>query len=191
MALSFSHSSHKSGILTFNPHSFSFVYQAEAFLVANRKNISETGGAYRASSAQVERPEAPVGSLNRARCNWRQPDMEGAFTHLGNHLISDSAPTINAGDDLSTIDADESILDREYGRGNLSGGPRRRRHDDEDDGTEAFEDDDAESMASIAVEDANGKQAVRVEEEKELPPHACSLVSQNLRLGRKTDKIFF
>ena len=100
--------------------------------------------------------------------------MEGAFTHLGNHLISDSAPTINAGDDLSTIDADESILDREYGRGNLTGGPRRRRHDDEDDGTDAFEDDDLESMASLAVDGANGKQAVRAEEEKELPPHACA-----------------
>lgn len=101
-------------------------------------------------------------------------NMEGAFTHLGNHLISDSAPTINAGDDLSTIDADESILDREYGRGNLSGGPRRRQHDDEDDGNEAFEDDDTESMASMAVDGANGKQAVRNEEEKELPPHACA-----------------
>jgi hypothetical protein len=33
--------------------------------------------------------------------------MEGAFTHLGNHLISDSAAAINAGDDLSTIDPDE------------------------------------------------------------------------------------
>ena len=100
--------------------------------------------------------------------------MEGAFTHLGNHLISDSASTINAGDDLSTIDPDESILDREYGRGNLSGGPRRRRHDDDDEGTEAFEDDDTESMVSMPVDGANGKPAQRVEEEKELPPHACS-----------------
>lgn len=97
--------------------------------------------------------------------------MEGAFTHLGNHLISDSAPTINAGDDLSTIDADESILDREYGRGNLSGGPRRRRHDDEE---EAFEEDDVESLVSLPVDGANGKQAVHTEEEKELPPHACA-----------------
>ena len=100
--------------------------------------------------------------------------MEGACTHLGNHLISDSASTINAGDDLSTIDADESILDREYGRGNLTGGPRRRRHDDEDDGTEAFDDDDTESMLSVPVDGTNGKQATRVEEEKELPPHACA-----------------
>lgn len=99
--------------------------------------------------------------------------MEGAFTHLGNHLISDSAPTINAGDDLSTIDPDESILDNEYGPGNLSGGPRRRRHDDEDDGTETLDDDDTESMISMPT-DGNGKPGMRVEEEKELPPHACA-----------------
>ena len=99
--------------------------------------------------------------------------MEGAFTHLGNHLISDSAPTINAGDDLSTIDPDETILDREYGRGNLSGGPRRRRHDDEDEGTEV-DDDDTESMVSVPVDGVNGKQELGPEEEKELPPHACA-----------------
>ena len=98
--------------------------------------------------------------------------MEGAFTHLGNHLISDSASTINAGDDLSTIDPDESVLDSEYGRGNLSGGPRRRRHDDEE--TEAFDDDDTVSMASMPVERANGIQEPRAEEETELPPHACA-----------------
>lgn len=100
--------------------------------------------------------------------------MEGAFTHLGNHLISDSAPTINAGDDLSTIDPDESILDREYGRGNLTGGPRRRRHDDEDEGTEVFDDDDTESMVSGPADGVNGKQEFRAEEEKELPAHACA-----------------
>ena len=100
--------------------------------------------------------------------------MEGAFTHLGNHLISDSASTINAGDDLSAIDPDESILDREYGRGNLTGGPRRRRHDDEDEGIEAFDDDDTESMVSMPVDGANGKEGPRAEEEKELPSHACS-----------------
>lgn len=100
--------------------------------------------------------------------------MEGAFTHLGNHLISDSASTINAGDDLSTIDADENILDREYGRGNLSGGPRRRRHDDEDEATELFDDDDTESLASVPVDGINGKIIPRAEEEKELPPHACA-----------------
>ena len=105
--------------------------------------------------------------------------MEGAFTHLGNHLISDSASTINAGDDLSTIDPDESILDREYGRGNLTGGPRRRRHDDEDEGTEAFDDDDMESMVSMPVDGINGNAGLRAEEEKELPPHACACVYTN------------
>ena len=99
--------------------------------------------------------------------------MEGAFTHLGNHLISDSASTINAGDDLSAIDPDESVLDREYGRGNLNGGPRRRRHDDEDDGTDCFDDDDTESMISMPVNGANGPMGTR-DEERELPPHACA-----------------
>ena len=97
--------------------------------------------------------------------------MEGAFTHVGNHLISDSASTINAGDDLSTIDPDESVLDREYGRGNLTGGPRRRRHDDEE--TEAFDDDDLESTVSAPVDGATGQKQGRTEE-KELPPHACA-----------------
>jgi regulator of nonsense transcripts 1 len=100
--------------------------------------------------------------------------MEGAFTHLGNHLISDSASTINAGDDLSTIDPDESVLDGEYGRANIPGGPRRRRHDDEDEGTEAFEDDDTESLASMQVNGMRGKVGTGAEEEKELPAHACA-----------------
>jgi len=100
--------------------------------------------------------------------------MEGAFTHLGNHLISDSASAINAGDDLSTIDADESALDREYGRGNLTGGPRRRRGGDEDDERDAFDDDDdLESLASAAVNGANGHGPAK-EEEVELPGHACA-----------------
>ncbi|KAI6787947.1 hypothetical protein KC366_g10339, partial [Hortaea werneckii] len=53
--------------------------------------------------------------------------MEGAFTHAPNHLVGDSASAINEGDDISTLDAGESALDSEYGRGNLNGGPRRRR----------------------------------------------------------------
>ena len=40
--------------------------------------------------------------------------MEGAFTHLGNHLISDSAPAINAGDD------EANILDGTYESGKTS-----------------------------------------------------------------------
>ncbi|TKA78901.1 Regulator of nonsense transcripts 1 [Cryomyces minteri] len=98
--------------------------------------------------------------------------MEGAFTHLGNHLISDSASAINAGDDLSTIDPDESALDREYGRGNLNGGPRRRRVGDDEE-TE-FDDDDLESTVSGPVNGANGHSNPKSEEEVELPPHACS-----------------
>ena len=105
--------------------------------------------------------------------------MEGAFTHLGNHLISDSASAINAGDDLSTIDADESALDREYGRGNLNGGPRRRRAADDDNETEVYDDDDADSLASAAVNGegggANGHGGVK-EENVELPDHACAYV---------------
>ncbi|KAI9680629.1 MAG: hypothetical protein M1817_004069 [Caeruleum heppii] len=100
--------------------------------------------------------------------------MEGAFTHLGNHLISDSAPTINAGDDLSTIDLDESILEGDFAPRNRTSGPRRRRHDDEDDGVEPYDDDDTESMLSVAVDGAKGRTGLRVEEEKELPPHACA-----------------
>lgn len=100
--------------------------------------------------------------------------MEGAFTHLGNHLISDSGPTINAGDDLSTIDPDESLLEGEYGRTAANAGPQRRRHDDDDDATEAFDDDDTESMASMAVDGIKGRAAARAEEEKELPAHACA-----------------
>ncbi|KAG8624012.1 hypothetical protein KVT40_008988 [Elsinoe batatas] len=96
--------------------------------------------------------------------------MEGAFTHVGNHLISDSASAINAGDDLSTIDADESALDREYGRGNISGGPMRRRAGDDD---ELDDEDDSESLASAAVNGTNGGLAPK-QEEVELPPHACA-----------------
>lgn len=101
--------------------------------------------------------------------------MEGAFTHLGNHLISDSASAINAGDDLSTVDADESALDREYGRGNLTGGPRRRRAGDDDE-TDVYDDDDMESLASAAVNGANGHPGPKEEELVELPSHACAYV---------------
>ena len=83
--------------------------------------------------------------------------MEGAFTHLGNHLVSDSASTINAGDD-------ESIFDLQS--------PRRRRQDDDE--TDVFDDDDMESMASMAIDGAHGKMAAKAEEDVELPPHACA-----------------
>ncbi|KAF4544777.1 ATP-dependent helicase [Lasiodiplodia theobromae] len=86
--------------------------------------------------------------------------MEGAFTHLGNHLVSDSASTINAGDD-------ESILDGDLGRSNLNG--RRRRLDDDEDG-DTYDEDDMESMASMQID---GKQQ-KPDEDVELPPHACA-----------------
>lgn len=89
--------------------------------------------------------------------------MEGAFTHLGNHLISDSASTINAGED------DESILN---GRGNL---PRsRRRGQDEAEESDIFDGDDAESTTSLPQDGTNGKQSPKEEEAVELPPHACA-----------------
>lgn len=100
--------------------------------------------------------------------------MEGAFTHLGNHLISDSAAAINAGaDDLSNIDPDESLLYGQYGgRGGL--GPTRRRNDDDDNETEAFDDDDSESLASMPVDGMKTLGLRGAEDEKELPTHACA-----------------
>ena len=83
---------------------------------------------------------------------------------MGNHLVSHSEATINATDDLSTADPDESIL-------NLAGGARRRRHDDDDELSDGLGDDDLESIANAAV---NGAARRSAEEEKELPPHACA-----------------
>ena len=82
---------------------------------------------------------------------------------MGNHLVSNSAAAINASDDISTVDPDESVL-------SLAKGPRRRRHDDEE--TEDMEEDDLESLASAQVNGQKGP--VKAEEEKELPPHACA-----------------
>ncbi|KFY75397.1 hypothetical protein V501_02391 [Pseudogymnoascus sp. VKM F-4519 (FW-2642)] len=99
--------------------------------------------------------------------------MEGAFTHLGNHLISDSAAAINAGDDLSAIDPEESLLYGQYGgAGGL--GPTRRRNDDDDNETEVYDDDDVESLASMAVDGMKSLGLRGVEDEKELPAHACA-----------------
>ena len=90
--------------------------------------------------------------------------MEGAFTHLGNHLVSNSASTINAEDD-------ESILDGDFSR--LPGAARRRRQDDDEE-TDLFDDDDMESMASMTVDGTNGRVPAKTEEEVDLPPHACA-----------------
>jgi regulator of nonsense transcripts 1 len=117
----------------------------------------------------------------------RTTAMEGAFTHLGNHLISDSASAINAGDDFSTIDADEAALDREYQKTNLNqpaqAPPRRRRaRDNDDDDTDVFpdDDDDADSLASHQVNGQNGPHHQHQHEEEhdiELPTHACAYVA--------------
>ena len=89
---------------------------------------------------------------------------------MGNHLVSNSAAAINASDDISTVDPDESVL-------SLAKGPRRRRHDDED--SDGLEDADLESLASVQV---NGqKQQTKADEEKELPPHACAYVQGQAR----------
>lgn len=97
--------------------------------------------------------------------------MESAT--LPNAELADSMYTVNIADDMSTVDADESALDR-------IGGPRRRRHDDEDDEPESFDeddddddDDDLESVTSAAVDGTAKASAPKAEEEKELPPHAC------------------
>ena len=98
--------------------------------------------------------------------------MEGAFTHLGNHLISDSAATIKAGgDDLSTLDPDEALL---YGKRGARAG--RRRDDDDDNQTELYDDDDADSLTSFAV-DGMKNLSVEQPEEQVLPEHACAYVS--------------
>lgn len=87
--------------------------------------------------------------------------MAGAFTNLGNHLVSDSASAINAGDD-------ESIIGGAF-RGMRGGGPRRRRQDDDDE-TDVFDEDDVESLSSMAVDGRQPGQA----QEVQLPPHACA-----------------
>ncbi|KAL2268749.1 hypothetical protein VTJ83DRAFT_3595 [Remersonia thermophila] len=103
--------------------------------------------------------------------------MEGAFAHLGNHLLSDSAAAIKAGgaDVLSNLDPDEDLLyGVSTGRGARSGlGNARRRQDDDDNDTELLDDDD-ESLASVPVDGIAGLKLNASEEEKELPPHACA-----------------
>lgn len=96
--------------------------------------------------------------------------MEGAFTHVGNHLISDSAAAIKAGaDDFSTLDPDETLL---YGNhGSRSG---RRRADDDDNQTEALEEDDNDSINSVPAEGMAALDLRGLDEEKDLPAHACA-----------------
>ncbi|KAK3351819.1 LOW QUALITY PROTEIN: RNA helicase-domain-containing protein [Neurospora tetraspora] len=101
--------------------------------------------------------------------------MEVSFTHLGNHLVSDSAAAIKAGgsDELSNIDPDENLLYGVYG-GRGPRGNARRRHDDDDNETEVLDDDDDESLASVPVDGIKSLKLDAPVEEKELPPHACA-----------------
>lgn len=82
-------------------------------------------------------------------------------------MLSDSAATINAG-----AHDDDSILDGDLSRSTLAG-PRRRRVDDDEE-TDIYDDEDMESMVSATVDGANGKVGNKVEEEVELPAHACA-----------------
>lgn len=94
--------------------------------------------------------------------------MEGAFTHVGNHLISDSAAAINAGaDDLSALDPDKSL----YGKFPAASG--RRRADDDDNQTEAFEEGENASLKSVPVDGMMGMKLKNSDEQSPLPPHAC------------------
>ena len=84
--------------------------------------------------------------------------MEGAFAQYGNHMISDSASAINAGDD-------ESVLEGAAGR--------RRRNDDEE--TEVYDEDAQSVISSMPGGMANtGMQPLPPVEQKDLPAHACA-----------------
>ena len=105
--------------------------------------------------------------------------MEGAFNHVGNHLISDSAAAIKAdNDDLSAIDPDENLLYSKYGGRDGLGSATRRRQDDDDNDTEAaFDDADNDSVVSTLADNlqyAKLEDHEEEEEEKELPAHACA-----------------
>lgn len=69
-------------------------------------------------------------------------------------------------DGRAPADLDETTLD-------MTGGPRPRRHDDDDDGSDNFGDDDVDSVTSAAVTGRRQNEG-NLEEEKELPPHACA-----------------
>jgi len=99
--------------------------------------------------------------------------MAEAFNSLGNHLVSDSAAAINAGDDVSTIRAEEASVLGENGLGTVGAGRRRGGDDDE---TELYDDDDLESLISQPVNGVNGSKEDKAEEEFELPAHACACV---------------
>jgi regulator of nonsense transcripts 1 len=90
--------------------------------------------------------------------------MEGAFTHVGNHLISDSAAAIKA-DDISSLDQDDALL---YGGAAGPGGSRRAT----DDNGGPYDDDDLDSLHS-PIDPVTGLR-VKSPQEEPLPPHACA-----------------
>ncbi|CAI4215354.1 unnamed protein product [Parascedosporium putredinis] len=101
--------------------------------------------------------------------------MEGAFTHLGNHLISDSAATIKAGaDDLSNLDPEDNLLYRKHA---AMGG--RRRDDDDDNQTELYDDDDVDSLTSAPV-DGMKSLNLGADDEYNLPEHACASAASHI-----------
>jgi regulator of nonsense transcripts 1 len=92
--------------------------------------------------------------------------MEGAFNHVGNHLVSDSAAAINAGaDDLSGLGPSDSLF---YSKapGTSPTGENR---------LEPYDDDDKDSV-STPVDPITGLKINGQEEEKQLPEHACAWV---------------
>ncbi|KAI6781694.1 Regulator of nonsense transcripts-like protein [Emericellopsis cladophorae] len=95
--------------------------------------------------------------------------MEGAFNHVGNHLVSDSAAAINAGaDDLSGLGPSDGLF---YSK--APGGSTSRRLNDDGNRLEPYDDDDKDSV-STPVDPVTGLKMNGHEEEKELPEHACA-----------------
>ncbi|CAK7269654.1 ATP-dependent RNA helicase [Sporothrix epigloea] len=105
--------------------------------------------------------------------------MEGAFKHMDNRYLPESAMASKAdNDDLSSIDPDENLLYSKYGGRDGFGSATRRRQDDDDNETEAtFDDADNNSVVSTLADNlqyAKLGEHEEEEEEKELPAHACA-----------------
>lgn len=105
--------------------------------------------------------------------------MAEAFNSLGNHLVSDSAAAINAGDDLSTIGTEDASVLGRNGLGTVGAGRRRGGDDDE---AELYDDDDLESLISQPINGVNGSKEEKAEDEIELPAHACACVHEMILL---------
>ena len=82
-------------------------------------------------------------------------------SRLENHLASDSYIGARV-DERTAADLDDINLTH-----------RPRRHDDDDDEGSDAGDDDVESTTSAQAAE-NPKSPGAIEEEKELPPHACA-----------------